>query len=141
LIIRAERLAIELLSVAAHEQVAPHQDRDAHESVVVHQQGARLVVGQRIMIAIDPDDILPGLDQETARAAREGERSGSFHAMRIDRPSLEVDAVSRERLPRLGRGGSVVLVVEDDWHALSVEAPATEVKRAPSSRDSKTGTS
>ena len=50
--------------------------------------------------------------------------------MNIDGPALEEDAATRESLPRLGRGGSVILVVKDHRHEVSFSGEPGQVKRA-----------
>jgi hypothetical protein len=124
-----ERLVVQLLGVAADEEIVADEDRHPQEPIVMDQEAEALGIRQRVAGSVEANDVLAHLDQESARASRQLERSRLIDAMRIDGSALEDDAPLREILSRLGGSRSVVLVVKDGRHAASVTGDFAEVNR------------
>src|SRR3989442_8987045 len=110
----AERLAVELLRLAAHEQVTQHEHRHAQESVLVHEVADDVGVRER---RAEAQDAVARLHEAPARAACQRQSRLAVHRLLFDNAVLVFDATSREILSRLGAGGSAVLVVEDGHRA------------------------
>ena len=110
---RRESLGVERIRVAADEEVVEHQHGHAHEAVLVDEVTRHGGVIGRGAPGLETHDLAARLDQEPARASRDGEGAGAIDRCVVDEPALVVDPASREELSRVGARRSAVTVVEN----------------------------
>jgi len=63
---------------------------------------------------VETNDVRARLDEEPPRAARDAKRRITIDRCMIDEVALVLDALSREKLPRVRARRSAVAVVEND---------------------------
>src|SRR3989442_5149467 len=110
---RLQRFPVELLGVAAHEEIADDEHGDPQETVHVQEITLGVGGGQRRLAGIQAHDLLPRLGQEPPGPTGQREGRRAIDRRLLDEAALILDAPLGEKLSRLGTGGSAVLVVED----------------------------
>ena len=110
---RCEEFRVDLGQEAADGgRISEDQDRDADQAIRVDEVAPQRLVRNLFLIAIPHEDVLTHLDEESAAGADEVQRGPGIQGTPGHIVGDVGDLAVREKLSRLGTGGSPLPVVE-----------------------------